>query len=143
MKDWFLNPCKFLETMQTDLIIINKLYRRWCNQVETLLPKTWHKNLSVAPSVCNSDMTLINISVLSVNNQASRWQILRARRHHNDSTKKMPPSEKGKLILTSSLHFQNTPQIGTFPNESTLIYPFNIQINALLKEVLQGFNSIW
>lgn len=37
---WFLNPCRFLETMQTDLIIINKIYRQWCNPAEAFLPKS-------------------------------------------------------------------------------------------------------
>lgn len=46
----------------------------------TATEKTWHKNHSMAPFVRNSDMTLINISFLSVNNQASRWKILIARK---------------------------------------------------------------
>lgn len=37
---WFLNPCRFSETMQTDLIIINKIYRQWCNPAEIFLPKS-------------------------------------------------------------------------------------------------------
>lgn len=86
----------------------------------------------MAPSVRNSDLTLINISFLSVNNQASRWQILIARKHHNNA-KKMPPSENSKLTLTSKY----TPNQHLILNESPLIYSFHIQIGALLKEVLQ------
>lgn len=65
----------------------------------------------MAPFVRNSDMTLINISLLTANNQASIWQILIARKQYHDSTKKMPHLEQSKLIQTSSHHSQNTLQI--------------------------------
>lgn len=78
----------------------------------TAYQKAWYKNHSMDPFVRNSDMTLINISLLTANNQASRWQILIARKqYHNDSTKKMPHLDQSKLILTSSRHSQNTLQI--------------------------------
>lgn len=51
----------------------------------------------------------------------------------------MPPPEKSKLIVTSSLHFQNTPQNQhIILNESPLTYAFHIHIDALLKGVLPG-----
>lgn len=49
---WFLNPCRFLEAMQTDLIIINKIYRQWCNPAEAFLPKVRHKNTPVSLLHC-------------------------------------------------------------------------------------------
>lgn len=49
---WFSNPCRFLETMQTDLIIINKIYRQWCNPAEIFLSKVWHKNTPISLLHC-------------------------------------------------------------------------------------------
>lgn len=50
----------------------------------------------------------------------------------------MPPSENSKLILTSKY----TPNQHLILNDSPLIYPFHIQIGALLKEVLQGLHTV-
>lgn len=50
----------------------------------------------------------------------------------------MPPSENSKLILTSNY----TPNQPLILNESPLIYPFHIQIGALLKEVLQLLHTL-
>lgn len=68
------------------------------HQQKYCCPEAQHKITPCSP-VHNSDMTLINISSLSVYSQSTREQFLIATKYRDDSTKKMPPLEESKLAL--------------------------------------------